>query len=213
MLLPWRRQTLKIEGARIYLRPPVLSDHGQWARLRRGSAEFLQAWEPVWAADHLTRPAFRNRVTWANRMVHDGRGAPLFLFRTSDDQILGAITLDNMRRGPAQAATIGYWVGAPFARQGWMTEALTLLRDHAFESMGLSRLEAACLPENAPSRALLARCGFVHEGMATAFLSINGRWRDHALFAALRSDRLDTRTERADPAPLHRFSTQAPGPV
>jgi ribosomal-protein-alanine N-acetyltransferase len=150
---------------------------------------FLQAWEPVWAADHLSQAAFRNRVSWADRLIKDGRGVPLFIFRTEDDELLGAITLDNMRRGPAMMATVGYWIGASHARQGWMREALTAVRDHAFDHMAISRIEAACLPENAPSRALLDRCGFVHEGMAQAYLSIDGRWRDHALYAALRHDR------------------------
>jgi ribosomal-protein-alanine N-acetyltransferase len=150
---------------------------------------FLKAWEPVWAADHLSRAAFRNRVTWADRMIRDGRGAPLFIFSYNDDALLGAITLDNLRRGPAMMATVGYWIGAPYARQGWMSDALTAMRDHAFEAMDISRIEAACLPENAPSRALLDRCGFVQEGMARAYLQIGGRWRDHALYAALRPDR------------------------
>jgi ribosomal-protein-alanine N-acetyltransferase len=184
-----RRPTLRIEGARTYLRPPVLSDHEPWARLRRESMGFLQAWEPIWAPDHLSRAAFRNRVSWATRLIKEGRGAPLFIFRHADDELLGAITLDNLRRGPAMMATVGYWIGAPHARQGWMRDALTAVRDHAFEVMDLSRIEAACLPENAASRALLDRCGFVHEGMAHAYLSIDGRWRDHALYAALRADR------------------------
>ena len=103
--------------------------------------------------------------------------------------LIGGITLDNIRRGPAQAGTLGYWVGADHARKGYMREAIDALVHYAFTSLDLSRVEAACLPENAPSRALLERCGFKYEGVAQAYLQINGRWRTHVIYAALRADR------------------------
>jgi ribosomal-protein-alanine N-acetyltransferase len=102
---------------------------------------------------------------------------------------LGAVTLDNIRRGPAQAGTLGYWIGEPFARQGYMREALQAVVHHAFGRLDLSRLEAACLPENTASRGLLEKCGFKYEGVAQSYLQINGRWRTHVLYAALRMDR------------------------
>ena len=114
---------------------------------------------------------------------------PLFLERRADARILGAITLDNIRRGPAQAGTIGYWIGEPYARTGFMREALTALVHHAFEVLDLSRLESACLPENAASRGLLETCGYKYEGVAQSYLQINGRWRNHVLYANLRGDR------------------------
>ena len=70
-----------------------------------------------------------------------------------------------------------------------MAEALTALRDYAFNILDLSRLEAACLPENIASRKLLERCQFKYEGVAQAYLQINGRWRNHVLYACLRADR------------------------
>ena len=177
-----------LETPRLRLRPPEMADQPDWARLRRDSAEFLKAWEPLWARDHLMRPAFRNRVAWARRTIEEGRGAPLFIF-LREGGLVGAITLDNVRRGPAQSGTVGYWIGAEFAGRGYMTEALSAVRDHAFGSMDLSRLEAACLPENKASRALLERCGFKYEGVAQSYLQIAGRWRNHVLYAALRGDR------------------------
>jgi ribosomal-protein-alanine N-acetyltransferase len=210
MMFGFRRPRMLIEGERTFLRPPAFGDHIDWARLRHDSAAFLQAWEPVWAPDHLARSAFNNRVRWAGRMIRAGRGAPLFVFRKTDERLLGAITLDNLRRGPSQTATVGYWIGAPYARQGWMTDALRALRDHAFGAMDLSRLEAACLPENAPSRALLERCGFACEGVARAYLSIDGRWRDHVLHSALRADRIAAGAEHPGPI-FGSVGAQAPG--
>ena len=111
------------------------------------------------------------------------------LIRRADQQLLGAITLDNIRRGPVQAGTLGYWIGAPFARQGYMREAILATVHHAFAVMDLSRIEAACLPENAASRGVLEKCGFKYEGVAQSYLQINGRWRNHVLYANLRNDR------------------------
>ena len=180
---------VRIDTERMVLRPPVHADFRDWTQLRNSSAKFLTNWEPSWANDHLTRKAFTNRVYWANRSISQGTGLPLFLIRRKDACLLGAITLDNIRRGPAQAGTVGYWVGEPYARQGYMREALTALVHHAFQVLDLSRIESACLPENTASRGLLEKCGYKYEGVAQSYLQINGRWRNHVLYANLRGDR------------------------
>jgi ribosomal-protein-alanine N-acetyltransferase len=183
------RRKLTLETERMTLRPPAHADYVAWSSLRRDSRDYLTPWEPSWAEDHLSRRAFTNRVYWAARSIASGTALPLFLFRRADDTLLGAITLDNIRRGPAQAGTLGYWTGQPHARQGYMSEAIAAVVHHAFEKMDLSRLEAACLPENKASRGLLERSGFKYEGVAQSYLQINARWRSHVLYAALRSDR------------------------
>ena len=183
------RRKVRLETERLTLRLPAHADYRQWSGLRRASAAFLVPWEPTWADDHLTRKAFTNRVYWAARAQASGTALPLFLFRRADDALVGAITLDNIRRGPAQAGTFGYWIGEPHARQGFMREAVQALVHHAFATLDLSRIEAACLPENAASRGLLETAGFKYEGVAQSYLQINGRWRNHVLYANLRSDR------------------------
>lgn len=184
----WRRRPLGIETERMVLRLPVHSDYPAWRALREESRDFLTPWEPSWSADHLSRRSFTNRVQWAARAAGKGTTWSLFLIRR-DGVLLGAITLDNIRRGPAQQGTLGYWVGAPHARQGYMGEAIRAVTGYAFGPLDLSRLEAACLPENAASRGVLERSGFKYEGVAQAYLQINGRWRNHVLYASLRSDR------------------------
>jgi ribosomal-protein-alanine N-acetyltransferase len=184
-----RGRRLRLDTDRMILRPPVHGDYRAWAALREESRAFLSPWEPSWAGDHLTRRSFTNRVYWAQRSVANGTAVPLFLLRREDEALMGAITLDNIRRGPAQAATTGYWIGERFARQGYMREALIAVVHHAFAAMDLSRIEAGCLPENTPSRRLLESCGYKYEGVAQSYLQINGRWRNHVLYANLRHDR------------------------
>ena len=183
------RRKIRVETERMTLRAPLHSDYRQWAALRRESADFLKPWEPTWSPDHLTRKSFTNRVYWAQRSINNGSAVPLFLIRRDDHALLGAITLDNIRRGPAQAGTTGYWIGQSFARQGYMREAIKALVHYAFTALDLSRIEAGCLPENAPSRRLLENCGYKYEGVAQSYLQIGGRWRTHVLYANLHGDR------------------------
>ncbi|MBC6404868.1 MAG: GNAT family N-acetyltransferase [Rhodospirillales bacterium] len=179
---------LKLEGARVTLRPMRSKDWRQWSRLRATSRHFLTPWEPIWPADALTRGAYRQRLKISDTEGRGGHGYTLHIFRREDEALMGAITLTHIRRGVAQMGTLGYWIGEPYARQGYMTEALELVARFAFRDLGLHRLEAACLPGNQPSQRLLRRLGFREEGLARSYLRIDGQWADHLLFARLSDD-------------------------
>ena len=183
------RPKIEIETERLILRLPKMRDYEQWADVRQAGADFLLPWEPVRPKDYVGRKAFRNRVYWSSRAAADDRALPLFLIAKEGGTFLGAATLDNIRRGPAQTANLGYWIGPDYARQGYMSEAVQAIVAFAFTEMQLSRIEAACLDENAASRRLLETCGFKYEGVAQAYLQIGGRWRTHVLYANLRHDR------------------------
>lgn len=182
-------RSFRIATERLFLRPPASADYRDWSQLRAESEEFLAPWEPQWAADHLSRAGFARRVRWARRSILDETAIPLFVFRRAEEMLVGAITLDNIRRGPSQTASLGYWIGQSHARRGYMREAIAGIVGYAFEELDLSRIEAACLPENAPSRGLLEKCGFKYEGVAQSYLQIGGRWRTHVLYSSLRHDR------------------------
>jgi ribosomal-protein-alanine N-acetyltransferase len=173
---------LRVEGERVYLRPLRALDYVAWSDLRRRSRAFLQPWEPTWPADDLSRAAFRRRLTAYQRDMDLGTGFAFLVFRRDDKEIVGGITLSNIRRGVAQAGTVGYWAGEPYARNGYTLDAVCALSAFSFGRLSLHRLEAACLPENEPSRRLLLRANFELEGRASAYLKINGDWRDHLLF-------------------------------
>jgi len=185
----FKRRSVSILTARLSLRLPEHRDFREWAKLRHQSKAFLSPWEPIWAPDHLSRASFTNRVYWSQRAVKNGNAVPLFVFHKEAGQLVGAITLDNIRRGPSQVGTIGYWVGQQYARQGFMSEAIIAMVAHAFGALDLSRVESACLPDNVASRGVLEKAGFKYEGVAQSYIQINGRWRNHVLYAALRGDR------------------------
>ena len=177
-----------ISGAGVTLRPPNSGDFAEWAALRETSRAFLTPWEPTWPPDDLTRSAFRRRL---KRYAEDQRGdlAYAFLiFRSDDNAMVGGLTLANIRRGVAQAGSIGYWIGAPFVRKGYMTAAVRALIPYGFTTLRLHRLEAACIPDNTASIRLLERTAFKREGYARDYLCINGIWQDHLLYARLKDD-------------------------
>ena len=179
-----------IRAGHVYLRHPEPRDYVSWADLRGRSRDFLQPWEPTWADDELSRNSWRNKLRRYLEDQRDGRGFAYFIFHSESDALLGGITLSRVQRGAAQMGSIGYWIGEPHQRQGYLGAALKGLVRFAFDAEGLAlhRLEAACLPENEPSRRALERVGFVLEGRASAYLKINGAWRDHLLFGLVRGD-------------------------
>ena len=175
-----------IEGAGVFLRAPQSGDYAEWAALRETSRAFLTPWEPTWPADDLTRSAFRRRLRRYTEDQRNDQAYAYFLFRSGDQVLVGGLTLANLRRGVAQAGSLGYWIGAPHARRGYMTAAVTALIPYAFTTLRLHRLEAACIPTNAASISLLEKTGFEREGYAREYLCINGQWQDHLLYARLR---------------------------
>lgn len=182
------RRDLPIRGEGVYLRTSEMRDYAEWAELREKSRSFLTPWEPLWPIDDLTRPSFRYRVRrHAEEMARD-EAYSFFIFREEDDVLIGGLSFGHVRRGVSQAATLGYWMGEPYAGKGYMTRAVRAACAYAFEKRGFHRIEAACLPNNEPSKRLLERVGFKQEGYARSYLNINGQWRDHLLYALLETD-------------------------
>ena len=178
-----------IAGHGVTMRVPQSNDFSEWAALREVSRAFLVPWEPTWPADDLTRGAFRRRLKRYTEDLRADLAYAFLIFRNDDNAMVGGLTLANIRRGVAQAGSIGYWVGAPFARRGYMTAAMRTLIPFCFGTLRLHRLEAACIPTNAASVALLEKSGFQREGYARSYLCINGTWQDHLLYARLKDDR------------------------
>jgi ribosomal-protein-alanine N-acetyltransferase len=175
-----------IESEAVTLRTPQTTDYADWAALREASRDFLTPWEPTWPSDDLTRGAFRRRIKRYAEDLRTDQGYAFLIVRNSDGALVGGLTLANIRRGVAQAGSLGYWMGLPFVRQGYMTEAVHAIIPFAFATLRLHRLEAACIPTNIGSIKLLENTGFMREGYAREYLCINGTWQDHQLYARLK---------------------------
>ncbi len=189
-LLPTPRTNFDFElkGRNVRLRAPVMGDYAAWADLRAASRAELEPFEPSWTRDELSRTTFRHRLKHYGREAAQDTGYAYFIFDVSGTRLCGAITLSNVRRGVAQAASVGYWIGTPSSGRGLMTDALQALAPFAFRSLQLHRLEAGCVPDNGASIRVLEKSGFQREGLARHYLRIRGTWQDHLLFARLSDD-------------------------
>jgi len=185
--MPDSTPSIRSEG--LLLRAPRMDDYVDWAQLRQESRSFLAPWEPVWPVDDLTRQSFRRRM----KRYHDDMIADLaytlFIFEPTTGSLMGGMTLGNVRRGVSQSATLGYWMGQPFAGRGIMTKAVRVMKVFAFEKLGLRRIEAGCIPNNIASIRVLEANGFEREGYAREYLCIAGVWQDHFLYACLNDSR------------------------
>ena len=179
---------LILKTNKVELRVPHYSDFDQWRHLRENSKTFLELWEPKRGNDFFKRRAFNNRVKWAKKSSQAGQAYQFFIF-DKFQTLLGSITIENIRKDPSNTATLGYWLGKEHTGKGFMREAALTIIDFSFNTLNISRLEAATLPENKSSRGLLERVGFKYEGVGQSYLQINGRWRNHVLYGLLRNDR------------------------
>ena len=172
-------------GPRVVLRMPEAEDWKAWRALRELSRDYLEPWEPKWPKHALTYGYFCSLLRRSWRDWRKGRAYAFAIFTRDKPRpiLVGGITLGDIQYAAAQKGTVGYWIGMPYAGQGYMTETLNLVCDFAFAQLKLQRVEASCLPSNEPSKTVLRRSGFEEEGYARAYLQINGKREDHLLWA------------------------------
>lgn len=188
----FRRDFPALKGPRVMLRAPVNGDYREWARLRGESRAFLEPWEPRWAPDELDRSAWGYRLGRYRDDFARGAALAFFIFDVKSGALLGGVTLGNIRQGVSRSGHIGYWIGQKHAGNGYMVDALDLLAGHAFDTMRLHRIEAACIPDNRRSVRVLEKAGFTREGLLRSYLKINGDWQDHYLYSLIVDDRRNT---------------------
>jgi ribosomal-protein-alanine N-acetyltransferase len=180
--------SLTVRGRNVWLRAPAMTDYPAWAELRAMSRDFLTPWEPQWQRDELSRTSFRRRVRHYQRESREDLGYAFLIYSESSDQLIGGLTLSNIRRGVTQTGVLGYWIGKPFAGRGYMTQSVRAAATFAFDTLHLHRIEAATMPANLPSMRVLENNGFRREGFARKLLKINGAWEDHVLHALLNGE-------------------------
>lgn len=171
---------LVARGGRVLLRLPRAGDGAEFTRLFRASLPFLAPWQP-----RIPDPTGNGRFERLLAGREDPHSRRYLLCRRADGAILGALSVSNIVRGVGQSATLGVWIGAAHARQGYMIEGLRLLLRHAFRDLKLHRVEANFLPTNRASRALAKGAGFRREGYSPRDVKIAGRWQDHERWALL----------------------------
>lgn len=163
------------------------SDCVQWVSVRRKNRDFLKPFEPSWPQGGIDEDYFHRRLSRLAR-ERDLDHTYAFLIFTCEEALIGGININNVSRGAAQFASLGYWLDEQSQGFGYMGEAGMAVLDYAFHALLLDRMNAATLPENEKSKALLKRWGFREEGFAKAYIQIDGIRRDHILFGMNKAD-------------------------
>jgi ribosomal-protein-alanine N-acetyltransferase len=169
-----------VVGKRILLRTPTRHDSEEFIKLNRGSTRLHRGL--------VSRPTLPAHFTAFLKRSREADTACFLICRIEDGAIIGSINLSQIFLGGFRNAYLGYYVGAQYSGQGYMTEAFQLTLRYAFEHLKLHRLEANIQPANIASIALVKRAGFTREGYSRRYLKICGRWRDHERWAIIAED-------------------------
>lgn len=176
----------ELDTARLKVR---LARPGMEAAIARFLSEnypgHLDRWSPPVAEGFFTEAFWRERCAVAVEEYRADR-AVRFVMQPREGTaataaVIGTCNYTNIVRGAFHACHLGYQIARGHEGQGLMAEALRAANAFMFEVVRLHRVMANFRPENARSRALLERLGFVEEGFARRYLFIDGDWRDHVL--------------------------------
>ena len=172
---------LRLYGRRVVLRPLVPQDFNSWSEVRRRNGNWLTVWEPIKLPHHpdpeTNREVFAARCGARDRERLAGTQYAFGIF--VDGAFAGEININNVVRGAFQSATIGYWIDRARAGHSFMSEAVVVLAQFAFEELKLHRLEICIIPRNKNSQRVMEKLEIRQEGIAQRFLEINGVWEDH----------------------------------
>ena len=103
-------------------------------------------------------------------------------------ELIGMVSLRGIDR-EHEEAELSFWIGRPFWRRGYATEAACAVVDHAFDVLGLNRLVAHHMVRNPSSGHVLGRLGFRQEGLLRERVKKWGVYEDVVLMSLLRRDR------------------------
>ena len=172
----------RLVSGEVTLRPLERSDRAAWREIRRRNADCLRQWDatlPPGASNGAT--SFTSLVRRLHRNARQGTTFPFAI--EVEGRLVGQLTVNNILRGSAQFASLGYWIDQAYAGRGIVPRAVALAIDHCFTRAGLHRVEICIRPENTNSLRVVEKLGLHEVGLAPRFLHIDGAWRDHRIFA------------------------------
>jgi ribosomal-protein-alanine N-acetyltransferase len=178
---------VRLVDREVTVRPLAASDHDAWRVARRRNAAWLVPWDATVPPGGEARPtSFRQLVRRLAKQARQGTTYPFAI--EVDGRFAGQVTVNNIVRGSAQFASVGYWLDQDFAGRGVMPRAVAMVIDHCFFTAGLHRVEIAIRPENSNSLRVVEKLGIREIGYAPKYLHIDGDWRDHRIYAVTKEE-------------------------
>lgn len=176
---------IRLSTERLVLRPPQLTDAPAMQQYYISNRHHFQPWQPIRPAGYFGLTAIEQRIAYVEQERLAGRALHFMVLTqgTEDtpEEIVGECNFSNIVLGVFQACHLGYALAVQAQGKGLMTEALRVAIAYVFDELGLHRIMANYLPHNERSARVLATLGFEREGLARAYLKINGEWADHVL--------------------------------
>ncbi|MGE8658220.1 MAG: GNAT family N-acetyltransferase [Achromobacter sp.] len=166
---------------RLSLRPAIRQHAPALLAYHLANRAHLQPWEPARPDAFYTASSTEERLAAMQMSAAAGQAVHLLLFDRIDDSLVGTCNFTNIVRGVFQACHLGFSLAQDRQGQGLMRECLAAATHFMFTEHRLHRIMANHRPENTRSARLLNSLGFEREGMARAYLKINGAWADHVL--------------------------------
>jgi len=185
---PLITQEIILDYGDVFLRPAKADDCLEWLELRAKNQLYLRPYEPAWTYDALTPQFFMYRLELFEKLWRKDTGYGFLIFKQSNGRMIGGMNINNVTRGAAQYASLGYWLDEESQGRGYMTSAGMATLKFCFNDLQLLRVNAATLPHNDKSKKLLLRLGFTQEGFAKHYIQINGVREDHILFGLNKDD-------------------------
>ncbi|MGD8190806.1 GNAT family N-acetyltransferase [Brevibacillus ginsengisoli] len=177
---------MKLIAEHIHIRPLGIEDAEELLELRMVNREFLRPFEPIQTEAHYTLDVQREIISKSSHDWEQGMSYGFGVFQNDTNELIGRVNLSNVVRGAWQSCTLGYFMDHHQNGQGFMTEAVRLVLEFAFEHNNLHRVQAAVMPRNLPSIRVIEKSGFLFEGLAKYYLHINGVWEDHNVYSLTR---------------------------
>ncbi|WP_058594458.1 GNAT family N-acetyltransferase [Leucobacter chromiiresistens] len=178
-----------LSAGRVAVRIIRWSDAEPLRALLTENRSWLQRWEATHPSGRSVVPgsvSMRPMVRTLRKQLRAGSGMPFVVLY--DGAVVGQLSVSEISGGALQSSQIGYWVSEHVAGRGVTTTAAALVIDHLFGALGLHRVEVCIRPENDASLRVVAKLGLRHEGSRTDYIHIDGAWRDHEVFVALRGE-------------------------
>ena len=177
-----------IESDRIIIRHPRRRDWKSWVNLRRESYNFLYKWEPYWNIENCNRSNYMKQLRSQRSKAAYDQAYSFIKKKKNNKELVGGINISNIQRSVVQTCNIGYWLGEPNIKKGYMEESMRSIIPYIFKNLKINRIQAFTLNNNISSRNLLEKMNFKNEGVLREAMKINNVWEDHILYALLNSD-------------------------
>jgi RimJ/RimL family protein N-acetyltransferase len=173
----------KLRTKRLLLRPFATSDSSAFFDIF-SDPEAMRYWsgEPITRHEEAEK-LVRQELDWAasGSCLNWGVALP------ESNLLIGKITLFQMSE-QNRRAEVGYILDRRHWGKGYMSEVAACVFDHAFDELGLHRIEADSDPENRASLALLEKFGFSREGLFRDRWLVGGKWLDSLMLGLLEED-------------------------